>query len=149
MAGGLSTPTAAILALWLAGPLYGINTVLAASCLVILSTCRLKSHNRLLAILIFVQFLFCTGHLISILVQLIKGFVHTPSVQPASGTASNQTAAIDAYFNDQGSIEHVVETALYAYNVRYPNIWSLVFSSTHKSERYYGCVYDLACICCL
>jgi len=106
----LSLLTAAILGLCAAGILYGVNIILATICVAVLCKHGLKSSNMFLVALIVIQLALCTGQLISILSQVITGFVHPPPTRLPIGTAT------DAYFIDQRAPEHVVQLAFASFN---------------------------------
>ena len=76
---------------------------------------------RALATVIGVQWVLCTANFVSIFLQLIKGFVHPPFVNPDSlppgvvlvPGVTNSTI----YFDNQSSPEHIAQVSFYIYNV--------------------------------
>ena len=74
---------------------------------------------RVLISVITVQFFISTGHVVSLLIQLIRGFVYPPSPPPANALppmSVNLTGSA-LYFTDQSTPEHIAEVTLYVLNV--------------------------------
>ena len=81
------------------------------------------SYTRSLATVIGTQWLLCTGHLVSLILQLIRGFIHPPDLPPLGSAARNfsrlpdDATASSFYFVDQSTPEHTAEVAFYILNV--------------------------------
>ncbi|VDB89986.1 unnamed protein product [Peniophora sp. CBMAI 1063] len=100
--------------------LTACSVLLAALCLVVLSKKGgLRGRNWILASVIGVQFVICTGHIISLLVQLIRGFIHIPPPPTSPGAIPDSSKALNGtalYFTDLSTPEHVAEVVFYIIN---------------------------------
>ncbi|VDB92386.1 unnamed protein product [Peniophora sp. CBMAI 1063] len=119
----LGFATAAIISVWFSAPLYGINCLLTVFCAYALARRGVfKGSNWALAIVIGVQWILCTGHIISLFAQLIHGFIHPPTPPPLGSAARNSShlpdnaTASSFYFQDQCTPEHTAEVAFYVLN---------------------------------
>ncbi|KAJ7499647.1 hypothetical protein FB451DRAFT_1385335 [Mycena latifolia] len=97
---------ATLMASWLAAVLYGINVVLYVCCIRVLYHRGLAGINGILLILATLQFMISTGHNVTCLVQLIRGFITN------GGTSSGPFL----YFLDMASTEHVLQEGFYIAN---------------------------------
>ncbi|KAI0056857.1 hypothetical protein BV25DRAFT_1920602 [Artomyces pyxidatus] len=95
----------ALVASWVVGPLYGINICVFVLCLRVLHLKGLRGANLALFMTAVVQFLISTGHVITLLVQLIRGFI-------TSATTLDGPAI---YFLNQAT-EHIAQEMLYISN---------------------------------
>ncbi|KAI0061238.1 hypothetical protein BV25DRAFT_1917190 [Artomyces pyxidatus] len=98
----------ALVSSWVVGPLYGINICVFVLCLRVLHLKGLRRTNLALFITAIVQFCLSTGHVITLLVQLIRGFI------TSAGTIDGPTI----YFLNQATPEHIAQEVLYITNVR-------------------------------
>jgi len=87
---------------WIVGPLYGINICVFILCVHVLQMKGLKKWNLMMFSVAAVQFAIATGHVISIVVQLIRAF----------GGTSIRTS----YILDPSSPEYRAEQFLYLMN---------------------------------
>ncbi|KAJ7699675.1 hypothetical protein B0H17DRAFT_1196280 [Mycena rosella] len=97
---------ATLMASWLAAVLYGMNVVLYICCVRVLYRRGLVGINRILLVLATLQFLISTGHNVTCVVQLIRGFITN------GGTSSGPFI----YFLDMASTEHVLQESFYIAN---------------------------------
>ncbi|KAI0063283.1 hypothetical protein BV25DRAFT_410707 [Artomyces pyxidatus] len=95
----------ALVSSWVVGPLYGSVCVFVL-CLRVLHLKGLRGTNLTLFITAIVQFCLSTGHVITLLVQLIRGFI------TSAGTVDGPTL----YFLDQATPEHIAQELLYITN---------------------------------
>jgi len=96
----------ALMSSWVAAVLYGINIVLYVCCVRVLYHRGFSGFNRVLIVMATLQFLIATGHNITCLVQLIRGFI-------TNGDIPNGPFI---YFLDMALSEHVAQEALYITN---------------------------------
>jgi hypothetical protein len=95
--------TALLVSSWIVGPLYGMNVCVFILCAHVLHMKGLRARLNLMMLYVAtLQFGLATGHVISIVVQLIRGF----------GGTSNRTL----YLLDQSTPEHLAQQYLYITN---------------------------------
>ncbi|KZV62235.1 hypothetical protein PENSPDRAFT_758850 [Peniophora sp. CONT] len=99
--------TAAIVSSWVAGPWYGLNLALYFICVRILLGKWSIHGSRVLFVAATVQICLCTGHLVTMLVQLLQGL---PVDEHGVGRLDN------AYFRDQITHAHIAEEVFYITN---------------------------------
>ncbi|KAI0320389.1 hypothetical protein OF83DRAFT_1169332 [Amylostereum chailletii] len=102
----ISIPASALIAGWVAGPLYGINVTLFALCLITFQKRGLKHNNRILLVASIIQILLCTAHVVALLVQIFRGFV----------VLANNPQRSFLYIIDQSTPEHVTQELVYFTN---------------------------------
>jgi len=107
MTQNLGAAGSAIASSWSVGPLYGLNLALYAACFQALYKREMSVGNRVLLLASTIQIGLCTGHVISLLVQLFRGIVIN-----AQGIASVD----NVYFVQQSTPEHVAQNILYITN---------------------------------
>jgi len=103
-----------LVSFWIVGPLYGINICVFILCAHVLHMKGLSKWNLMMLAVAAVQFGLATGHVISIVVQLVRGF----------GGTSNRTL----YLLDQSTPEHLAQEYLYITNSLFGDailIWRL------------------------
>ncbi|KAI0261123.1 hypothetical protein BC834DRAFT_972910 [Gloeopeniophorella convolvens] len=104
--GDLSWNMAALISSWVVGPLWGMNLCIYVLCAHVLYIKGLKGPNLFLLIVATTQFALATGHVITLLVQLIRGFVG----------AGGALVGPSLYLLDQSTPEHVAQEVLYITN---------------------------------
>ncbi|KAI0247685.1 hypothetical protein BJV78DRAFT_898274 [Lactifluus subvellereus] len=104
--GDLSWNSASLISSWIVGPLYGINICVFILCVHVLHMKGLKGPNLMMLIVASVQFVLATGHISTLLVQLIKTYV---------GAAGTLDRPSEDWFGG-ASPEHVAQEALYITN---------------------------------
>ncbi|KAI0261167.1 hypothetical protein BC834DRAFT_972945 [Gloeopeniophorella convolvens] len=104
--GDLSWIQATLIAGWIVGPFWGMNVCVFILCVHVLQMKGLKGSNLYLFIVASVQFGLSTGHLITLLVQLNRGFIG------AAGTLDGPSL----YLLKQYTPEHVAQEVLYITN---------------------------------
>ncbi|KAH9046128.1 hypothetical protein EDB84DRAFT_1576027, partial [Lactarius hengduanensis] len=104
--GDLSWNMASLLSSWVVGPLYGINICVYILCIHVLYMKGLRGLNLMMLIVASVQFALATGHVITLLVQLIRAFI---------GAAGTLDGPLN-YLLDQSTPEHVAQEVLYITN---------------------------------
>ncbi|KAH8984386.1 hypothetical protein EDB86DRAFT_153961 [Lactarius hatsudake] len=104
--GDLSWNMASLVSSWVVGPLYGINICVYILCIHVLYMKGLRGLNLMMLIVASVQFALATGHVITLLVQLIRAFIG------AAGTLDGPSN----YLLDQSTPEHVAQEVLYITN---------------------------------
>ncbi|KAH9050351.1 hypothetical protein EDB83DRAFT_2522501 [Lactarius deliciosus] len=97
--GDLSWNMAALVSLWVVGPLYGINICVYILCIHVLYLKGLRGVNLMMLVVTSVQFALATGHVIAVLVQLIRAFIG------AAGTLDGTSN----YLVNQSTPLHVTE----------------------------------------
>ncbi|KAH8987460.1 hypothetical protein EDB92DRAFT_1128834 [Lactarius akahatsu] len=97
--GDLSWNMASLVSLWVVGPLYGINICVYILCIHVLYMKGLRGLNLMMLIVTSVQFALATGHVIAVLVQLIRAFIG------AAGTLDGPSN----YLLNQSTPAHVAE----------------------------------------
>ncbi|KAI0286334.1 hypothetical protein BC826DRAFT_94071 [Russula brevipes] len=107
--GDLSWNMAALVSTWVVGPLYGINICVFILCVYVLNMKGLKGVNLMMLIVACVQFALSTGHVITMLIQLIRGFVDVPV------TSSGSSGSL-LYLLDQTTPEHIAPPIFYITN---------------------------------
>ncbi|KAH8987456.1 hypothetical protein EDB92DRAFT_1875872 [Lactarius akahatsu] len=103
--GDLSWNMASLVSSWIVGPLYGIICVYIL-CAHILYMKGLRGVNLMMLIVASVQFSLATGHVITLLVQLIRAFIG------AAGTVDGPSI----YLLDQSTPEHLAQGFFYLTN---------------------------------
>ncbi|KAI0261129.1 hypothetical protein BC834DRAFT_1034999 [Gloeopeniophorella convolvens] len=101
--GDLSWSMAALVSLWITGPLWGMNVCIFILCAHVLYIKGLKGSNLFMLIVATTQFALATGHAVTVLVQLIRSF---------AGILTGPSL----YILDQSTPEHVAQTVLYVTN---------------------------------
>ncbi|KAF8266522.1 hypothetical protein EI94DRAFT_184922 [Lactarius quietus] len=104
-AGDLSWNLASLVSSWIVGPLYGIICVYIL-CAHVLCMKGLRGLNLMMLIVSSIQFALATGHVITLLVQLIRAFIG------AAGTLDGPSL----YLLDQSTPEHVAQEVLFITN---------------------------------
>ncbi|KAI9434583.1 hypothetical protein H4582DRAFT_758807 [Lactarius indigo] len=104
--GDLSWNMASLVSSWIVGPLYGINICVYILCTHVLYVKGLKGINLVMLIVASVQFALATGHVITLLVQLIRAFIG------AAGTLDGPSI----YLLNQSTPEHVAQEFFYITN---------------------------------
>ncbi|KAH9023691.1 hypothetical protein EDB85DRAFT_308273 [Lactarius pseudohatsudake] len=104
--GDLSWNMASLVSSWVVGPLYGINICVYILCAHILYMKGLRGVNLMMLIVASVQFSLATGHVITLLVQLIRAFIG------AAGTVDGPSI----YLLDQSTPEHLAQGFFYMTN---------------------------------
>ncbi|KAH9063583.1 hypothetical protein EDB87DRAFT_1602440 [Lactarius vividus] len=103
--GDLSWNMASLVSSWIVGPLYGIICVYIL-CIHVLYMKGLRGVNLTMLIVASVQFALSTGHVVTLLVQLIRAFIG------AAGTIDGPSN----YLLDQSTPEHLAQGFFYMTN---------------------------------
>jgi len=92
---------------WIVGPLYGINLCVFILCARVLYLKGLRGVNLLMLIVASTQFALCTGHTVTLVVGLVRGFLNPP------WTSSKETSD---YILNQDEPERKAQAMLYLTN---------------------------------
>ncbi|KAH9984752.1 hypothetical protein BJV77DRAFT_1071867 [Russula vinacea] len=93
--GDLTWEMSSLVSAWIVGPLYGINICVFVLCAHVLQMKGLKKWNLMMLSVAIVQFGLSTGHVVTLVVQLVRGF----------GGTTNRTL----YLLDQSTPEHIAK----------------------------------------
>jgi len=93
---------ATVVSFWTVGPLYGMNICVFILCAHVLYMKGLKAWNLMMLFVASLQFAISTGHVITIVVQLVRGF---------GGTSTNTS-----YVINPATPEHLAQEFLYITN---------------------------------
>ncbi|KAH9962551.1 hypothetical protein BGW80DRAFT_862892 [Lactifluus volemus] len=103
--GDLAWNESSLLSYWIVGPLYGDICVFAL-CAHVLNMKGLKGSNLLMLIVAATQFSLATAHIITILVQMIRGFI----------SAADTPGGTIQYLLSQSNPEHICQSVFYITN---------------------------------